>query len=234
MCTAAPFLRLSPHAGRGRPASIARRAGEGLPITYRPSPQPSPRKRGEGAGRAIVIRADLRTCDIAPVVERRGDAVVLFLQRCARLGPAPFAPSKTGAREVFLIRAPKKEGARNAGRGMRPQPRVHGLSLDTRVLVTTKAPASSGVPHAGVFSACFACPPVGGPLIPTVVVVRAARPPRRKALRTVPCYGARHRAGSTRLGPTREAMSVRRISAPAASHSVVVSLGAGLSRASGV
>src|SRR6185312_14482153 len=91
---------------------------------------------------------------------------------------------------------------------------------------------SSGVPHAGVFSACFACPPVGGPLIPTVVVERAARPSLRKALRTVPCYGARHRAGSTRLGPTREAMSVRRISAPAASHSVVVSLGAGLSRAS--
>jgi hypothetical protein len=135
---------------------------------------------------------------------------------------------------VFLIRAPKKEGARNAGRGMRPQPRVHGLSLDTRVLVTTKAPASSGVPHAVVFSACFACPPVGGPLIPTVVVDRAARLSDKKALRTVPCYGARHRAGSMRLGPTREAMSVERISAPAASHSVVVSLGASLARASGV
>jgi len=51
-------------------------------------------------------------------------------------------------------------------------------------------------------------------------------------LRTVPCYGARHRAGSTRLGPTREAMSVRRISAPAASHSVVVSQRSSLSRAS--
>ena len=151
----------------------------------------------------------------------------------ARTGNSPRVriSSSACAREVFLIRAPKKRARGTPDARLRPQPRVHGLSLDTRVLVTTKAPASSGVPHAGVFSACFACPPVGGPLIPTVVVDRAARHSLRKALRTVPCYGARHRAGSTRLGPTREAMSVRRISAPAASHSVVVSLGFGLSRA---
>jgi hypothetical protein len=94
---------------------------------------------------------------------------------------------------------------------------------------------TSGVPHAMVFAACFACPPVGESFVTHRYrgLTGQAPPPVRKACVPVPCYGVRHHAGSTRLGPTREAMSVRRISAPAASHSVVVSLGSGLSRFSG-
>jgi hypothetical protein len=68
---------------------------------------------------------------------------------------------------------------------LRPQPRVRNEFGHTS-FSHHESTGSSGVPHAMVFAACFACPPVGDPLLPTVVVDRAALPPRRKALRAVP------------------------------------------------
>ena len=76
----------------------------------------------------------------------------------ARLRCSPFAPSKKRARGT--------PGAR-CTRGLVCKSEKHTS------VVTTVTPASSGVPRAMVFSACSACPPVGDPLLPTVVVDRA-------------------------------------------------------------
>ena len=159
MCTAAPFLRLSPHAGRGRPASIARRAGEGLPITYRPSPQPSQRcsrrDPASGAREQAVLLSFAPTSGHATsplllngagtpescLAPTGNSPRVRISSSAVRAWGLPHSRHRKQARVRCSSFAPFKKRARGTPDArLRPQPRVHGLSLDTRVLVTTKAP----------------------------------------------------------------------------------------------
>ena len=186
------------------------------PRWWRSAPEAAPRlDTRRPSGMRLILR--MPSPKTAAHFSGRATSPLLFMAR-----GTPASP---------IVPTLDSEGARNAGRPIASAASCAWVEFGHTSFSHHESTGSSGVPHAGVFSACFACPPVGGPLIPTVVVERAARPSLKKALRTVPCYGARHRAGSTRFGPTREAMSVGRISAPAASHSVVVSLGARLARA---
>jgi hypothetical protein len=152
-----------------------------------------------------------------PCCLRRGDAVATSRSPCA-LGACP-------------IRATPQKRARGTPDARCARSLVcDGLSLDTRDSVTTKASDTSGVPHAMVFSACFVLSPANGRNLSPSGLSCTVRP---LSDRMVSCGPHGRQAlhpfdGTTRLEPTREAMSVGRISAPAASHSVVVSRRSGL------
>ena len=117
---------------------------------------------------------------------------------------------------------------------MRPQPRVWVVSFGHTRFSHHENTDTSGVPHAMVFSACFVLSPANGRNLSPSGLSCTVRP---LSDRMVSCGPHGRQAlhpfdGTTRLEPTREAMSVRRISAPAASHSVVVSRRSGLLSAS--
>jgi hypothetical protein len=119
---------------------------------------------------------------------------------------------------VWVFPAPsfRKEGARNAGRPMRPQPRVQSCRKHTST-VTTKAPKTSGVPHAMVCRLASCSP-------------RQRSEPVRRRLRrfpTPPGFGQRRQQTGLRSGPHDLGRRARRYewgaSPPrSAPHSVVV------------
>jgi hypothetical protein len=70
----------------------------------------------------------------------RGTPSPLSSSAHARLRCSSFAPSKTARLRCSSFAPSKKRARGTPDARSRPQPRVHGLSLDTRASVTTKAP----------------------------------------------------------------------------------------------
>ena len=128
------FLSGRPGAGRD-PYSLSHRLKDDAGATFSPSPR-----------RSVVMGPGLRRDDIEWY---RGHPSLRFncqTTRTFRCAPSPLVLWRL-ARGACPVRAnknrspPSKKRARGTPDArLRPQPRVHGLSLDTRASVTTKAP----------------------------------------------------------------------------------------------
>jgi hypothetical protein len=95
-----------------------------------------------------------RTRCVRRVGASRNDALEI-----ARQASSPLLLKARGTPASSIVPALEKRARGTPDARLRPQPRVHGLSLDARASVTTKAPETPGVPHAMVFAACFVLSP---------------------------------------------------------------------------
>src|SRR5450759_4740447 len=82
-----------------------------------------------------------------------------------------FAFSRPVAPEPCKNPSPRNEGAGNAGRSMRPQPRMQNKNEHTSV-VTTVTPETPGIPRAMVYDLYRALPGDRACLSPSLAVTR--------------------------------------------------------------